>query len=890
MKKFLSATLVSALLIIAPGPLTTRAAAQVSTVGSRVAPLTSALRVNGSVPQVNAVAPTTIFGLANVPTLTAFQAAPQLLKPIATIGDPAAMATFLQPNRAPNGDTAILNHLFDNAMKELPVAVGSVLGRTSVALQRSLANSDAVNNADPVVLPNSADELMEMLANAASLKKNINPAVFAARAERHGVDEASMRERIADIIKMYPLLEARRAANTTLRELFDKDNPAYKLLLSEETHKSWLGDESKKKYYTPYTQKVHAFLQDLIDKKVAGLEGLEILLTPGTAALDHAVMKDDLFNNFKKKHKWEKKNFATDRLTAPQLQTLKLTFGEAAGRDFDSGFLINTVGGEWNELQGITVKDAYADAWKKGRPGMLYGLQADNVGSNLRALNSRRVLDMLTNAHNKKQMLEAIAEMTRIINVGWRLNNPWYGFGYKLQYRSFHPELEAGGIGIEEIRKDAVTLKATLELIENNQDINLAPDVRAALNKAFANGLDGALKDAVAQDGKALSSAILRTMPKPVQLTDDRSNILEYLTWIFSDRRLIANHLNQLSLEVLEGLYDAKGRADVVRNIERSKIMLEFLFSLQDANSAAHTALAPKIPRKVLQTMARDSHASMLKREERALGLRYVEYTQSLQNLLTAALNAGAEITPLGMSTPLSAKRFTKPQERYRITVDSFERRTPRQRDALREFLAAFQSLKGKPFANADLEPQAEIYTLSAEWNTLLAMGLGDRQWTAAREGYLYALQSSAFTPVFTALFDEPLLKLLESQNEAEREDALFKIMRRIDLNTRLDHADRGWSRLSRPYDLDKDKLGGVGIEAIRQDALMLESFLETILTNVDLLTLDPGRVARIKKAVSSKLLASARALTNTEYLVKVVERNRIKEKHTLATLGPVAP
>ena len=150
MKKSLSTTLVAALLITAPGPLATRAAAQVFTGNSRVAPITSALNVTGSSLKMNIAAPTAIPGLANVPGLTGFSVKPitpipsqtvLLVKPIAATGNAATMTTFLQPAGDRTDDATNLNNLFENSIPSAITDGPSVLGRTDVSPRLPLASN-----------------------------------------------------------------------------------------------------------------------------------------------------------------------------------------------------------------------------------------------------------------------------------------------------------------------------------------------------------------------------------------------------------------------------------------------------------------------------------------------------------------------------------------------------------------------------------------------------------------------------------------------------------------------------------------------------------------------------------------------------------------------------
>ena len=198
-------------------------------------------------------------------------------------------------------------------------------------------------------------------------------------------------------------------------------------------------------------------------------------LGPHGPVKDHALLALETFENPSKKFKFQAKHFAF--ADEAQKAAFAADFKAATGKAFDGGnWELNTIAGEWDALAGLAVgRDP--SAWRLQRLKFLNGLQQDNVAGALAAIHSQKIIDGLTRAATPAEFLNVIVDMSRVVNVGWRLNNPWFGFSYKLQYRPFHPD-PAVGIGIEEIRKDTLTLKATLELLRDQKDIVLPAGVR----------------------------------------------------------------------------------------------------------------------------------------------------------------------------------------------------------------------------------------------------------------------------------------------------------------------------------------------------------------------------------------------------------------------------
>jgi len=212
---------------------------------------------------------------------------------------------------------------------------------------------------------------------------------------------------------------------------------------------------------------------------------------------------------------------------------------QLTGRDFRSGFKFNTVGGEWADLLAIQVSEN--PAWSQQRPPYLFGLQADNVASVLYGLENAALVESLVEGTSADK-LQSLVEMLRIINVAWRVNNPWGGVNSPLIGRPF-ALADDGGIGIDDIMRDAVTLKATLDLLVQAWRQGEFPHpnpMLAALCHAYENGLAEVLE--MMLDKETLTEAVRWN----TQIYRDPLSALHPLSPIIKS---ILKHLKSLSPE-----------------------------------------------------------------------------------------------------------------------------------------------------------------------------------------------------------------------------------------------------------------------------------------------------------------------------------------------------
>ncbi len=230
--------------------------------------------------------------------------------------------------------------------------------------------------------------------------------------------------------------------------------------LALQTHNAWLGGEKKESYYVSYSQALHDFITECIQAGV--VTGITL----------------DVHKNPKKKYrlKADEFQFASEE----QRTAFESKFKVITGRDFNSGFVINTVCGEWDVLSDI--QESGNPDWSSVRPSFLFGLQADSVAAILKGLENPTLLQSLSEGSIDERFQSAL-EIMRMVNVAWRVNNPWGGINSPLLGKPFALK-EDGGIGIEDIQKDGRTLVGVLTTLERARK-----EGRVTLDSPIADGL-----------------------------------------------------------------------------------------------------------------------------------------------------------------------------------------------------------------------------------------------------------------------------------------------------------------------------------------------------------------------------------------------------------------
>lgn len=269
------------------------------------------------------------------------------------------------------------------------------------------------------------------------------------------------------------------------------------LNLAQATHQSWLQGEKSKSYYVEYTQEVHDALTQLcVEKK---------LMKPG----QNEVMPLDLLLNPKKKWKFTAKDIRAEN-NDPAVVRLEM----AMNKSITSDFRINTVASEWENAIGIKV----SDDWSSKRPGYLYGLQADSVASVYACLCDDTITNPLIHALETSDIQliqDSIVDILRAINVGWRVNNAWGGWNDPLQNRPFGMS-DIGGIGIEDIERDALVLKPILEILEAARmsgRLSIYPKIGTLIQKMFSLGISTYL-ESMTTNKEQLMAAVSRNQTK----------------------------------------------------------------------------------------------------------------------------------------------------------------------------------------------------------------------------------------------------------------------------------------------------------------------------------------------------------------------------------------
>ncbi len=609
-------------------------------------------------------------------------------------GSPEALTQLAYEAQSEAGSLYKLD--FNKVAEKMGVPLAAIDDALGAPRGTVAAMQAAIDRAAATRVPTNAEELVRLFARSESINANINADIIKALAARGKMDEAELKRRLENFIAMYPAFESQRDANNALREAFDKENPAYAGPLARVQHEAWLKNEKLGKKFVLYTVPLHRLLQQAVADGV--------LLNPEVPVTENQKLTVDQFENFKKKYRFRAEHFVFENdADGAKKAAFEKAFAEAAGRPFLSGFEISTVAGEWDVLHpapgnadAITVSAANREAWNGKRAGFLAGLQQDNVAGGLAALHNTEVLAKLASAKSSAEHLDALVDMIRIINVGWRLNNPWFGFDYKLQYRPFNPD-PALGIGMDEIIKDAITFKATVEtVLANLDDMKMPAKVKDTLRALRGDpAFLAALNDSV--DAKRLEAAIFAQADRPVTLQNDLSNLLPYLSYMFSKQSLIEQFMNGDILKVLEGRWDKVARAEVVRRIENAPRLLEVLEYAQDANDALHTQIAPKLPARAELSLARAAHAAWLEQESASTrGQKLVRYTANLRDLLARYAGEGA----LSSDGPVTAQDIESARANFRFNARSFK-----DAAALRRFSEDFKRVTGENFVDESGNP-----------------------------------------------------------------------------------------------------------------------------------------------------------------------------------------
>jgi len=289
--------------------------------------------------------------------------------------------------------------------------------------------------------------------------------------------------RLGQIPEVARLMAQEEILTTETRTQFEKDNPgtnsdSIRMILSAATHRGWLGTIPN---IVQYTQILHDLIAEAIAKGYVTFKGQTLTL--------------EEFENPKASFKLTKDNFnfGTDSdLENRLLRSSKLISGAEVKTWVD--MKINTLAAPLEELQAIKVT-TNPEKWKAERPGFLYGKQANAVAVVLRVLIDRPELIEGFKTADQEGKLKNLLEILADENARWRIGNPWGGLSDSLLTKPFASK-EKGGIGVEEIVKDAVLLREILMALRDNK-VNLPDGIIDNVRAAFDNGLRAALDEIV---------------------------------------------------------------------------------------------------------------------------------------------------------------------------------------------------------------------------------------------------------------------------------------------------------------------------------------------------------------------------------------------------------
>ena len=372
--------------------------------------------------------------------------------------------------------------------------------------------------------PRTEHDFLNALAQIETIQHHLNHDIFEALAALWDEkDLAIIVERMRNAADVHSAMAKLRETNRELFAVFERAYPSKadgSILsdLARQTHESWLSGEKPKPGFVSYTQELHDLLVEFIEKGS---------ITQKSSAGSVKMSLED-FENPKNKFKLTTANFAFQN-TAQQKEFVA-RFQSITGKALSDKILINTVCGEYDELMAITPK-TNPEIWATARPARLYSLQADSVSAVFAALKNKDiVLGLTQGSHNQK--LQTLIEVARRVNLGWRLNNPWSGFGSYQLNKPFDLTAKEGGftdgIGLEDIRKDAIIIRGVLEVLVlgvRNQNITFDSgmcngELAELLDRAYDNGLEDVLASFTSRD--SLAEAVITNVQQYIQADLDR--------------------------------------------------------------------------------------------------------------------------------------------------------------------------------------------------------------------------------------------------------------------------------------------------------------------------------------------------------------------------------
>jgi hypothetical protein len=746
--------------------------------------------------------------------------------------------------------------------------------------EKTLGLSSGERAAKRVVdrVPRTMEDFVQIFGTQKAIDSNMNADIVLALAKEWDVKDLEVvKRRIRNATDVYAALVEVRDSNRALREAFETLNPgkAPGALLSDlarETHAAWLQTVKASPDYVEYGQGLHDLLLDQVRAGVVKVKD---------AAGQRSALTAADFESPKKKFKFKAGDFQFESET--QRAAFEKRFKEITGKDLKDA-QINTVAGEWDGLAALKPRTQGAD-WSAKRQAYLYGLQADSVGAIVAAFSGERgefLLERLGSG-SEHDKLRALTDVLRTINVGWRVNNPWGGFSDKLIHKPFDLE-ENGGIGIDEIHRDAVVLKAILGSMRRHMEtgtLRMTGDAQVELEHAFERGLGEALDKIVDKD--VLAGVVRET--RPPEFTSVPKNIDDFGR-LFGNGASIDAALNADVVTALSKEWDVADLTEVTRRIRNAGEVFESLKQVRDGNRTLmgdfEKANPGKDPGTVLSDLARHTHDAWLAGVKAAPD--YVEYDQKLHDLLLHYAEQGVvkRTDAAGKRVNLTPADLENPKAKYKIKPGDFEFKDDAQRA---EFETRFRTIAGRELKGS------LINTVAGEWEGLskLQARVNIDEWAAKRPGYLYGLQADSVGAIMGALSGRAgrgALEKLASGTEAERMEALVDLLRKINVGWRVNNPWGGFTDrlINKPFDLEEN--GGIGIEDIRKDAVVLKAVMGVLRARLESGSVRlPDEVsAPLKRAFETGLERPLDRLLDRDALADAVRRYNRHEAFTEAS------
>jgi len=392
------------------------------------------------------------------------------------------------------------------------------------------------------------NHLAQFFSSQKAMTRIFNPDQFEALASEWDQENLeSVIARMRNAVRVWEGLKAARDANRAKMKVFEEANPGKQpgsilAELAEQTHASWLSGERELNSFIEYTPEINALLIEAARKgALRDNSGKQITLNE--------------LDNPQKKYRLTGYNFDAEAFgSQDEWRDYLSRLQKATSSDLRGGKQINTVAADWQVLNSIS-DSAGSKKWRTERPQFLYQLQADMVGGVLRAVSDPTHIEILKQGtKDRKNVEQALVDILRLINVGWRLNNPWNWKDFfkvdSLLSRPFDLS-DRGGVGLGFIIKDALILKAVLEVLNRRLDeVQMDPQIKRDIRQAFNNGLEAILADMITPQKleEAIVSNREKTEYQPVEVIKKLDKLVE------DDDRAMIMPKSQVVIYAIESL------------------------------------------------------------------------------------------------------------------------------------------------------------------------------------------------------------------------------------------------------------------------------------------------------------------------------------------------